>query len=486
MQVPFGEWLPDLPDHQNPGATVAKNVFPAVSSYRPWKAIARSSGISALANRCHGADAFKDDGGTTYIFAGDTTKLYRLTANAFSDITRSSGGAYTIGSEQYWDFIKFGEKVIAFNGADAPQQYDMGTSSNFSNIAAAPLFRHAAVVNNFVVAGWIGTAQNRVQWCEVNDATSWTAGTNQSDLEDLPEGGTVTGITGGQYGLIFQENRITRMDYRGGNVVFSFRRIEDNRGAIQSKSIIKVGNLVYFYSADGFYMTDGNTSKPIGNGKVDRFFNKDLKTDLRERLRAAHDPVNKLIMWSYPSINQNVNTTYNDKIIIYHYESNRWSLVEINHELVFNNLSQGYTLEQLDNINSNIDSLTTSFDDAGYSGGIPSLGVFDDSNYVGDFSGSNLAATIQTGESEIAPQMRALVTSCRPIVDTDAATGSLLHRDKVASTSTTDGPYSMHTTGTIPFHRSARYFKVQLNIPSATTWTDAQGLDIEAIKEGYR
>ena len=136
--------------------------------------------------------------------------------------------------------------------------------------------------------------------------------------------------------------------------------------------------------------------------------------------------------------------------------------------------------------NNNIDSLTTSFDDAGYSGGIPSLGVFDDSNYVGDFSGSNLAATIQTGESEIAPQMRALVTSCRPIVDTDAATGSLLHRDKVASTSTTDGPYSMHTTGTIPFHRSARYFKVQLNIPSATTWTDAQGLDIEAIKEGYR
>ena len=272
MQLPFGEWLPDLPDHGNPGATTATNVFPAVNSYRPWKTTARSPGISALANRCQGADAFKDDSGTSYIFAGDTTKLYRLTANAFSDISRSSGGAYTIGSEHYWDFVKFGEKIIAFNGNDAPQQYDMGTSSNFSNIAAAPLFRHAAVVNNFVVAGWIGTAQNRVQWCAINDATSWTAGIDQSDLEDLPEGGVVTGITGGQYGLIFQENRITRMDYRGGNIVFSFRRIEDNRGAIQSKSIIKVGNLVYFYSADGFYVTDGNTSTPIGNGKVDRFF----------------------------------------------------------------------------------------------------------------------------------------------------------------------------------------------------------------------
>ena len=32
MQVPFGEWLPDLPDHLNPGATQAKNVYPAVNS----------------------------------------------------------------------------------------------------------------------------------------------------------------------------------------------------------------------------------------------------------------------------------------------------------------------------------------------------------------------------------------------------------------------------------------------------------------------
>ena len=44
----------------------------------------------------------------------------------------------------------------------------------------------------------------------------------------------------------------------------------------------------------------------------------------------------------------------------------------------------------------------------------------------------------------------------------------------------------MHSTGTIPFHKSARYFKFNLQIPAASTWTDAQGLDVEAIKEGYR
>ena len=37
MQLPFGEWLPDQPEHLNPGATVATNVYHAASSYKPVK-----------------------------------------------------------------------------------------------------------------------------------------------------------------------------------------------------------------------------------------------------------------------------------------------------------------------------------------------------------------------------------------------------------------------------------------------------------------
>ena len=58
MQVPFAEWLPDLPDHMNPGATEATNVFPAVNSYRPFNDIAVTSS-NALTARCQGARAFK-------------------------------------------------------------------------------------------------------------------------------------------------------------------------------------------------------------------------------------------------------------------------------------------------------------------------------------------------------------------------------------------------------------------------------------------
>ena len=119
-------------------------------------------------------------------------------------------------------------------------------------------------------------------------------------------------------------------------------------------------------------------------------------------------------------------------------------------------------------------------------GGLRTVGVFNTSHYLGSFSGDNLKAEIGTGETELFPQRRSLVTHVRPIVDTSSATGTLSFRNRVADTSTTTTTSSMHTTGTIPFHNSARYFKFNLQVPASTTWTDAQGIDIEAIKEGYR
>ena len=38
MQVPFGEWLPDQPDHLKKGANVATNVYYAPVSYTHLRA----------------------------------------------------------------------------------------------------------------------------------------------------------------------------------------------------------------------------------------------------------------------------------------------------------------------------------------------------------------------------------------------------------------------------------------------------------------
>ena len=488
MQLPFGEWLPDLPDHVNPGATQARNVFPAVNSYRPFQNIAATTSNGTTA-RCQGGKAFKSDGGVVSIFAGDATKLYKITSNAFVD--ESGGTTFSFPAESYWDFVRFGEVIVAFNGDDAAQAWTLDSSTDFAALAGSPpVFRHAAVVGNFLVTGFQPTAQNKVQWSSFNTPTAWVAGVNQSDSEVLPEGGVITGITGGQHGLIFQEDRITRMDYRGGNVVFSFRRIEDNRGAVQGKNIIQVGNLVYYLSEDGFYVTDGSSSKPIGANKVDRFFYNDLKFTLRERVRASYDHENKLVMWSYPSATGNNSGIHNDKILIFHIASNRWSIVELEHEVIIDYLSPGFTLEELDDYptsgTDDLDAITVSLDSAVFIGGLRTLGAVDTNHKLGSFGGDALEAEIGTAEQEFAKNSRSLVTNVRPIVDTTAATGTLSFRNRVADTASNTAASSIHATGTMPFHKSARYFKFNLTIPAATTWSDAQGIDIEAIKEGYR
>lgn len=195
-------------------------------------------------------------------------------------------------------------------------------------------------------------------------------------------------------------------------------------------------------------------------------------------------------MWSYPSATGNNSGTQNDKIIIYHIASDRWSLVELDHEVIVDSLSPGLTLEELDDYpasgTNDIDAITVSLDSPAFIGGLRTLGVFDTDHKLGSFEGDALEAAIGTGETEVFPMNRSLVTHVRPIVDTSSATGTVSFRNRVADSATTTSAASMHSTGTIPFHKSARYFKFNLQIPAGTTWSDAQGIDVEAIKEGYR
>ena len=64
MQLPFGEWLPDQPDHLNPGATVATNVYHAQSSYKPVKGLVAYSGTSNVTQNAKGAGSFRDNTNT--------------------------------------------------------------------------------------------------------------------------------------------------------------------------------------------------------------------------------------------------------------------------------------------------------------------------------------------------------------------------------------------------------------------------------------
>ena len=74
--IKFGEWLPDQPDLEYRGVTVAQNVIPALEGYRSLNSLGNVS--NQATNVLKNIFSAKDNSGNVKLFAGDTGKLYEF------------------------------------------------------------------------------------------------------------------------------------------------------------------------------------------------------------------------------------------------------------------------------------------------------------------------------------------------------------------------------------------------------------------------
>ena len=486
MQVPFGEWLPDQPDHGKQGANVATNVYYAANTYKRFPSLVNYSSNNISADS-RGAGSFRDNSGNVYNFVAKNTDLYQLASGAFTSRKSSLSG----GNTDFWTFTQFGEYVIASNGADAPQYYLMGTSTNFANLSAiqtagtVPTFRVSGVVRDFLVTGNITNATNRIQWSGINDITVWSG--KQSDSQDLPgSGGQVVAITSGEVGYVFRQNQIIRMDYVGGAVVFRLSVISPNRGAVYGRTVCQDNRQIFFYAEDGFYQINGDQIVPIAVEKVNRFFDLNLNKAYSDRICAAVDPFNQLAMWLYPSVNNTSNTTgICDRIIIYNYATQKWSLAKANASTIFSQFVGTFTVELMDIISENLENISAALDTDYWSGGQMFLGAIDSDYKAAIFSGNSNECEVETAELEVFPGHRANITGIRPIVDA-TATLTVKARERLADTESETSSVSMRDSGINPVRKSGRYIRANVKVASGTSFTHAQGIDLIASRAGTR
>ena len=486
MQVPFGEWLPDQPEHNKQGANVANNVYYAGNTYKRFPSLVDYSS-NTTSTDSKGAGSFRDNSNTVYNFVGTRTNLYQLASGAFTSRKASLNGTDT----DFWTFTQFGEYVIASNGVDAVQYYLMGTSTNFANLTAiqtagtCPVFRVSGVVRDFLVVGNITGNTNRIQWSGINDITVWSG--KQSDSQDLPgSGGQVVAITSGEVGYVFRQNQIIRMDYVGGSVVFRLSVISPNRGAVYGRTVCQDNRQIFFYSDDGFYQINGDQVLPIGVEKVNRYFDLNLNKAYSDRICAAVDPFNQLAMWLFPSTSNKTNTTgICDKIIIYNYVTQKWSLADCSASTIFSQFVGAYTVELMDIISQNLENINAALDTDYWSGGQMFLGGIDSDYKAAIFSGTDNECEVETAEIEPFPGMRANITGVRPIVDA-TATLTVKARERLADTESETSSVSMRDSGINPVRKSGRYIRANVKVPSGTTFTHAQGIDLVASRAGVR
>ncbi len=225
----------------------------------------------------------------------------RINVIGGSYTTTASFGAYTSSMNLFSASVN---SYTASNNTAKIQVWYIGTSSLFADVSAtAPVAKFITVVRDFVVAANISGTPNKLQWSDINDETDWTSGgASQADYQIIAEGGNITGITGGEFGIVLLERAIYRMSYIGSPLFFQFDAISRNLGCNTPGSVTQYGPTTYFLADDGFYGCDGTNVYNIGNDKVDEYFYENMALAQQDTISAAVDPIRNIVVWNYPNL----------------------------------------------------------------------------------------------------------------------------------------------------------------------------------------
>jgi hypothetical protein len=485
VRVKLPAWSPDFANSDGANLEIADNVLPSAEGYRPLSGFVPLPG-TALPGYPLGGGSFLNAARVTTTFAGTATNLYTYSAAGWSSV----GSGYAASDANPWSFEQFGQWVIASNGVDAPQRFVLGGASAFDALPGVtadgvttnpPRFKLMAIVANFLMVGVVDGSASTVAWSGINNASEWRYGIGQSDIQPLADGGDVTAIAGGEYGLIFQADAIRRATYVGGNVIFQLDVISPNVGCLHPRAFAQVGRLSFFLSSRGFMMCDGSTVTPIGDEMVDRTFLAAADRAYLGRMSCVADPVRKVVYWTVPGADPG-------QAFAYSWALQRWSRAVMPLRLMFAGRSRDISLDEEYGSPDTLYDVGLSFDDPSYVGGDSVLYAFNGSNAVGSLSGPAAAAKIALGPMALAGEGRR-TRSRRWRMDSDAVAGVTLTIDgrqrmgDAAALTTHTGP---NATGDIVARRQARTMAPSFEIAAGTAWTFFNGFSVEVEAGGGR
>jgi hypothetical protein len=292
----------------------------------------------------------------------------------------------------------------------------------------------------------------------------------------IPDGGDITGLAGGEYGLIFLERAIYRMSYSGSPFFFQFDAISRSLGCISNGSIAQYGNLTYFLADDGFYVCDGQSTKSIGLEKVNRwFFENAIPGEIPTAMSATVDPINKLVIWKF-------NGTFGGKfLLMYSIDLAKWSYAETTATSIAFALTPSATLEQVDNYSASIDALDISLDSRVFAGGqLLFAGVSGEK--IISFSGQPKTATISTGDIDVG---RSTIMLAKPIVDNGSANIAVASRDALTEQVEFGTAIPADAENRVSLRSNGDYHRLSLT-PTGPSWKTAVGLEVDFVKQGNR
>lgn len=473
-RILFGEWLPDQPAQLGQGLAKADGVVAIAGGYAPIAGFAPMKN-GTLAGRCIGAGGYRH-ADAPYLFAATATNIYSYSTSGYASVASGLSGTRDLGVR----FCPYGAFMLATNGTDPIKTFDPASPGAMTNLGgSAPTARYLGVVRGFVVAGYAGGSGLRIAWSDNGNPASWTAGgASEAGQYDMAGGGDVTGVVGGEYGLIFQEDRILRMSYTADDTIWQFDELVTDAGCAVPKSLASWGKTSFFWSNRGFMTCDGVTVQAIGDEKVDRTFRSLIDRGYYGAMSAVVDPARALYIVAVPSADPTTS------VFLYNYAQGRWTTATLTSEYLFSALSLSTTLEDLDTLYASIDADGLVLDGAALRGGVPSVMLFDGAHRLGTLSGPPIAATIADAMRELAPGMRSRIRSVRPLADAAGATVRIAGTNRLSDTASETSYADAQANGAYRCRENWNQTRITVAIPAGAGWSSAQGYDVDAVTGG--
>lgn len=470
----FGEWLPDQPAQLGEGLTKADGVVAIAGGYAPMPGFAPMKN-GTLAARCIGAGGYRH-ADAPYLFAATASNIYSYSSSGYASVASGLAGTRDLGVR----FCPYGALMLATNGTDPIKAFDPASPGAMTNLGGSPpTARYLAVVRGFVVAGHAGGSALRIAWSDNGNPASWTpGGASEAGQYDMAGGGDVTGIVGGEYGLVFQEDRILRMTYTADDIVWQFDEVMTDAGCAAPKSLASWGKSSFFWSNRGFMTCDGVTVQPIGDEKVDRTFRSLIDRGYYGAMSAVVDPTRALYIVAVPSADPT--TT----VFVYNYAQGRWTTATLTSEYLFPALSLALSLEDIDALYGSIDADGLALDGAALRGGVPTIMLFDGAHRLGALSGPNVAATIADAKRELTPGMRSRIRGVRPVADAQGATVTIAGANRMGEAMAETSYAAPQANGAYRCRENWNLTRITIAIPAGTDWSSAQGYDVDAVAGG--
>jgi hypothetical protein len=269
----------------------------------------------------------------------------------------------------------------------------------------------------------------------------------------------------------------------GSPTVFDILKVSSSDGMFAPYSAVNAGGQIYFCSTQGFKtIAPGGAPVPIGKEKFDRSFFADVDQANPQLIIGAPDPKGPRIYWAYKSLAGQAGLF--DKIIIYDWMLQRATLILMSGEYLATLAKPGLTLENLDAVapGGSLDALAFSLDTIS-TGALAQLCGVSGAHALGFYSGSNLAATLQTAEQgDSVRRMR--VQGLRPVTDAAGARAAVVYRETLQAAPSVSAGSAVDALGHCPQNVSTRYARGQLTIPYAASWSFAAGIEPQFVAEG--